>query len=392
MTAMLAGCNQTDFSKWRWPTRTGDDTPVSVPTTAEPAAPKPAPAAPTPAPAPSPAATNPPTAPTPITALPPVEPVPAAPAVPVAPVPAPAPPAEPNLVAAPRPVVNVPPKPADPGRAVMAYVNGEPLYMDQLNDLLVSGYGMAVAQQLVANELVRQEAKRKNIVVTDPEVEAEHQRTMDAMFGTVDDANQRQRLLQQLLKRNNVSLVQWKMTMRRNALLAKLAVNQVQVSEAEIKEAFDQRYERKVEVQHIQTATLADAQTVLRDLASGTEYTALVTKYSIGPSADQAGLLTPFGVKDTGTPPVLRQVALSMKTVGEVSDPIQVGTAFHLIKLLRIIEPKNVKYQDVRAGLAAEVSKRKAVALQQDILQILIRSGKMQYVNPVLKSQSDQGL
>lgn len=382
MTAMLAGCNNTDFSKWRWPTRTGDDTPVSVPKTAEPAAPSPAPM---PTTAPSTAVTNPPVSPTPIAALPPVKP---APAPPVAPVPAP----PPDLVAAPAPVVNVPPKPSDPGRAVMAYVNGEPLYMDQLHDLLVSGYGMVVAQQLVANELVRQEAKRKNIVVTDAEVEAEHKRTMDAMFGTVNDANQRQRLLQQLLKRNNVSLVQWKMTMRRNALLAKLAVNQVQVSEADIKEAFDRRYERKVEVQHIQTATLADAQTVLRDLASGTEYTALVTKYSIGPSADQAGLLTPFGTKDTGTPPALRQVALSMKTVGEVSDPIQVGTAFHIIKLLRIIEPKNVRYQDVRDGLAAEVAKRKAVALQQDILQILIRSGKMQYVNPVLKSQVDQGL
>lgn len=390
MTAMLAGCNNTDFSKWRWPTRTGDDTPVSVPKTAEPADPSPAPAAPMPAaPTPSPAATNPPAVPTPITALPPVEP---APATPVAPAPAPVPAPEPDLVAAPKPLGNLPPKPADPGRAVMAYVNGEPLYMDQLNDLLVSGYGMAVAQQLVANELVRQEAQRKNVVVTDAEVEAEHQRTMDAMFGTVNDANQRQRLLQQLLKRNNVSLVQWKMTMRRNALLAKLAVNQVEVAEAEIKEAFDRRYERKVEVQHIQTATLADAQTVLRDLASGTEYTALVTKYSIGPSADQAGLLTPFGAKDTGTPPAMRQVALSMKTVGEVSDPIQVGTAFHIIKLLRIIEPKNVRYQDVRSGLAAEVAKRKAVALQQDILQILIRSGKMQYVNPVLKSQVDQGL
>jgi len=388
MTAISAGCDTSGFSTWRWPTRSGDDTPVSVPTQAQPAEPAEPASAPitvnpptAPAePAPAPATVNPPTAPTPITDLPPVKPAPA-PAT-----------TQPDLVAAPDPVVNVPPKPADPGRDVMAYVNGEPIYMDQLTELLVSGYGMSVAQQLVANEIVRQEAKRKNVSVTDAEVEAEHQRTMDAMFGTVNDANQRQRLLQQLLRRNNVSREQWRMTMRRNALLAKLAVNQVRVTEDDIKVEFDRRYERKVEVQHNQTATLADAQTVLRDLASGTEFTALVTKYSIGPSADQAGLLTPFGAKDTGTPPALRQVALSMKTIGEVSDPIQVGTAFHILKLLRIIPPKNVKYEDVRATLAAEVSKKKAVALQQDILQILIRGAKLQYVNPVLKSQADQGL
>jgi len=383
MAAIPAGCDTSGFSTWRWPTRSGDDTPVSIPTEAQPAEPAPAPVTakpPTPAePAPAPVMANPPTTPTLITDLPPVKPAPAPAAT------------QPGLIAAPDPVVNVPPKPADPGRDVMAYVNGEPIYMDQLTELLVSGYGMSVAQQLVANEIVRQEAKRKNVSVTGAEVEAEHQRTMDAMFGTVNDANQRQRLLQQLLRRNNVSREQWTMTMRRNALLAKLAVNQVRVTEDDIKVEFDRRYERKVEVQHIQTATLADAQTVLRDLASGTEFTALVTKYSIGPSADQAGLLTPFGAKDTGTPPALRQVALSMKTIGEVSDPIQVGTAFHILKLLRIIPPKNVKYEDVRATLAAEVSKKKAVALQQDILQILIRGGKLQYVNPVLKSQADLG-
>jgi parvulin-like peptidyl-prolyl isomerase len=80
-----------------------------------------------------------------------------------------------------------------------------------------------------------------------------------------------------------------------------------------------------------------------------------------------------------------------MKKIGEVSDPIQVGTAFHILKLLVIIEPENIKYENVQARLAADVHKRKAVALQQDILQILVRGGKLQYVDPILKSQADQG-
>jgi len=384
--AALTGCGSSSFSTWRMPSRGGDTTPVSKPTEALPAE-KPAPGpvattAPAPA-APTPVAAVPATpvaAPTPLTDLSPVKPADTSPK------PAPAP----EMVTAPDPVVNAPPKPAQPGRLVMAYVNGEPVYMDHLNQLLVSGYGMVVAQQLVANELVRQEARRKGLAVTDAEVEAEHQRYMDALFPTVTEANQRQRLLEQLLKKNNVSQDQWNLTMRRNTLLAKLADNQVQVTEEEVKEEFDRQYERKVRVQHIQTANLADAQKVLKDLGEGSEFTALVNKYSIGPTAERAGLLEPFGSRDTGTPPALRQVAMGMKKVGEVSDPIQVGTAFHILKLLAIIEPENVKYENVRARLAVDVRKRKAVALQQDILQILIRGGKLQYVDPILKNQADQ--
>jgi len=374
-TAALAGCYSSGFSTWRLPSRSGNTTPVSKPIEAMPAE-KPAPA-PTTAPAavaataaPGPTATAP--APAPVT-------------------PALAPAHEPKMVTAPEPIVTAPSRPAQPGRAVMAYVNGEPVYMDQLNRLLISGYGLAVAQQLVANELVRQEAQRKGLAVTDAEVEAEYRRTVEGMFPTVAEANQRQRLLEQLLKKNNVSQEQWNLTMRRNTLLAKLADKQVQVAEEEVKEEFDRQYERKVKVQHIQTATLADAQKVLKDLANGAEFTALVNKYSLGPTADKAGLLEPFGSRDSGTPPALRQVAMGMKKIGEISEPIQVGTAFHILKLLAIIEPENIKYEDVRARLAADVRKTKAVALQQDILQILIRGGKLQYVDPILKSQADQG-
>ncbi len=385
--ATLAGCSSSSFSTWRMPSRNAGTTPVSKPTEALPAE-KPAPA-PAVAAAPAPAAPAVPTT-APAAAVPAAPMVVAEPKVPK-PAPKPAPVPEPEMVTAPDPIVNAPPKPAQPGRAVMAYVNGEPVYMDQLNQLLISGYGLAVAQQLVANELVRQEAQRKGITVTDAEVEAEHQRTMDTMFATVTDANQRQRLLEQLLKKNNVSQDQWNLTMRRNTLLAKLAESQVQVTDDEVKEEFDRQYERKVRVQHIQTANLADAQKVLKDIAEGAEFTALVNKYSIGPTADKAGLLEPFGSKDTGTPPALRQVAMGMKKVGDVSDPIQVGTAFHILKLLAIIEPENIKFEDVRARLTADVRKRKAVALQQDILQILIRGGKLQYVDATLKSQADLG-
>ncbi|MGB2821722.1 MAG: peptidylprolyl isomerase, partial [Phycisphaerae bacterium] len=282
------------------------------------------------------------------------------------------------------------PVPAPAGGEVMAYVNDRPIYMAELNRLLVAGYGMSVAQQLVANELVREQAERQNVTVSEDDLDAEHDRTLRSMFGTVDDPNQRERLLDQLLTRNRVSEQQWRLTMRRNALLAKLAEKQLTVTEDDLKEEFGRQHERKVQVQHIQTASLADAQEILRKLASGEAFAAMVAKHSIGPSAKDGGMLAPFGVKDTGTPPAIREAALAMRKVGEVSEPIQIGTAFHLVKLIRIIEPKDVKYELVKGALLAAVRERKIKALQQDILQILIRGGAVRYVNPILKSQADK--
>jgi foldase protein PrsA len=291
----------------------------------------------------------------------------------------------------PAPLPKPPLPPAALGGPVMAYVNDMPVYMSELDRLLVAAFGLGVAQQLIANRLVDEEGRKQGLSVTDAEAQAEHERTLTEMFGDVKDANQRQRLLQQLLARNRVSEEQWDLTMHRNALLAKLAAKRVVVTEEDLQDEFGRTYERKVEVMHIQVASLSDAQKVLRELASGAEFGALVAKYSIGPSGKEGGLLAPFGAKDAGTPPALREAGMALKKIGEVSDPIQIGTAFHLVKLLRIIEPKDVKFEDVKAALTETVRKRKTALLQQDILQILIRGARILYVNPTLKAQVEKG-
>ena len=420
VSAALAGCG--GLPTWMGGRPTNPEPPVSMPTSAipatQPAEAPGAPAAPTappvpvdvspavpiapPAPEPEPAdltAGEPTAGPVSVPPTPPIppEPTPAPKSVPT-PTPVPAP--EPTPEAAPTPVPTpvpapkpVPPRPApaDAGGPVMAYVNDRPIYMATLNRLLVSGYGMGIAQQLIANELVLAEAARQGVSVTDEEVQAEHERTLREMFENVEDANQRQRLLKQLLVQRNTSQEHWDLTMRRHAILGKLADKNLTITEEELQDEFGRQYERKVEVRHIQTATLADAQRVIRELASGEDFSAVVAKYSVGPSAKAGGVLAPFGGKSTGTPAPIREVALEMRKIGEVSDPIQIGTAFHVIKLVRIIEPQDVRFEDVKDGLLLSVRKRKLAAMRTDILQILIRGARVRYVNPVLKAQDDEG-
>ena len=276
------------------------------------------------------------------------------------------------------------------GGDVMAVVNGQSLPMAKLNELLTRIHGMAIAQQLIANEVVRQAAAAEGLSVTDAEIAAENEQTLKRIFGHVSGEGDRERLLAQLLAQKGVSREQWDMTMRRNAVLRKLAEAQVTVTPDDLREQFAEQYGRKVVVRHIQTASLAEAEDVYRKLLDGADFAELAQKRSTNASARTGGLLPPIGARAVGLPPAMRDLALSLKKPGELTEPIQIGTTFHVLKLERIIEPRDVKLEDVKVELEAEIRDRKIAAMQQSILRRLLESADIEFVNPILKAQQPQ--
>ena len=278
-----------------------------------------------------------------------------------------------------------------PAPAVMAYVAGEPIYMSELQDLLVRAHGVPVAYELVANELVRQAAQAKGLTASDAEIQAESDRTLRELFPNAQQSDQRERLLGELLQRRGVSAKQWQLVMRRNGLLGKLAAPRVTVGEAEIAEEFRLQYGRKVEVRHIQTVSLASAQDVLKQLGKGADFAELARRVSVNPSSVEGGLLPPIGPDSRMVPPAIREAALAMTKVGQLSEPIQVETAYHVLRLEKIHPPANVKLSDVKDALARDARARLLRAEQQKVLAELIQATRnaksIQYVDPVLKVQ-----
>jgi len=274
-------------------------------------------------------------------------------------------------------------------REVMATVNGQPVYMDEFVEALIQADGLQTAQQFIALELVRQEAERAGVSVEEAEIQAEADRTLARLFEGVEKADQRERLLQQMLTRRHITSELWRRIMHRNALLRKLVEPDVQVGEEDLREEFGARFGRQVEVRHIQTASLTQAQQLLRELAGGADFAELAAKYSLSPSARDGGLLPRIGTHSELVPEAIRNVALAMRQPGEISEPIQVGTAFHILKLERVIEPQAVRFLDVRDSLAQEVRERKIAAAQQALLARLIQAARrnhaIRYVNPTLR-------
>ncbi len=282
--------------------------------------------------------------------------------------------------------------PDDPNGAVMATVNGKPIPMARLHRLLVRTDGLSLAMQLVVNELVEQEAAKHEITVSEKDVRREGDETIARGFGGQElTAEQRDALLEQYLKQTGIPRVQWDLTMYRNALLGKLLARKVEITDDQLRDEFNRQFGRQVVVRHIEVSSLADARSVLKQLKAGTDFATVAQNHSINPSAKDGGLLPPMSAKTVGVPPAMRSVAVSMEEVGELSDPVKVETTFHILKLEKVIPPRDVKFEDKKDQLrdiirSRVVNQQKQTYLMQ-MYQKAVRDGRIRFENPVLEAQ-----
>ncbi len=270
----------------------------------------------------------------------------------------------------------------------MATINGQPIYMADIREILLYSYGVPIAEQLIANELVRQECQRLKVSVSDKDVAAANDKALEQMFPTLDPP-QRAKGLEETLVRKNVTRKQWDFTMRRNAQLAKLAEPFIKITEDDIQQAFGNAYDRKVVVRHIQLASLAEAQDVLDRLQKGADFLQLLKEKTKNPvTVANGGWLAPISQRSQ-CPPAIKDTALAMTKVGQISPVVQAGEVFHILKLEQIIPPQNVRIDDVREKLRQQIHDEQLNLLQQRILLKLIQDAKakgaVKFANPVLR-------
>ena len=77
-----------------------------------------------------------------------------------------------------------------------------------------------------------------------------------------------------------------------------------------------------------------------------------------------------------------------MKKPGEISEPIQVQTSFHILYLEKITKPQEVEFEKVKDELGAALRSRKLRNMKQQLRAELIRKAKIVYVNPVLRAKA----
>lgn len=292
-----------------------------------------------------------------------------------------------------RPAPKSAPTPSAPARP-MATVNGEAVPMDPLQNALLEDYGLATSQQIIADVLVKQALQKQGLTpdVTQADTQAENLRALSKIF-QFDTASptpsQMEEVLDQLLARKNLTRRVWDQAMRRNAQLAKLAASRVTVTEQDLRDEFFAQYDGKLRCRHIQVPDASTAQTVLNQAQQGADFEQLAFKYSTHPDAKTGAFLPPIGPRTAPpeVPPVLVATARALKEPGQLSNIVQVGSNFHVLKLEEILPPTSVDYDAVKPQLHQAVRDRKIDQLQQRIMRELIREANIVYHNPVLREQ-----
>ncbi len=174
--------------------------------------------------------------------------------------------------------------------------------------------------------------------------------------------------------------------MLRLAMLRKLAQQKLNITEQDLRIAFHRRYGRRIVIRHIQLAQAEKAQELIKQLKGGADFAELASEHSINATARNGGLIAPMAPNDKRLPPSFTSAAAALTEPGQISDIVLVETAYHILKLEKIIEAQAVDFQDVKNELAKDLRAEKIQELQQQILMKIVLRADIKYVDPVIKS------
>jgi foldase protein PrsA len=281
------------------------------------------------------------------------------------------------------------------GDEVVATINGEPITFNQLQGPLVRSYGLNILKHLAQLELVKQNARQMKVAASDDEIKAEFDQTLEKMFVDAEKADY-PRLFEQFLQQQRITRGEFELVMETNAYLRKMAESLIadKISEQDIQDRYRATHGETIQVRHIEVSNLQEIAEAKRRLAAGEAFESVARQLSRNArTAEHGGLLPTFSRQANDVPAAFKDAAFAMNE-GEISDPVLVDRSYHLIKLEKRLEPKAVKYEDVRDSVRAELED---LLLQAYMKQLRVEIGQqalatLKVEHPELKQQYEQAL
>ena len=210
------------------------------------------------------------------------------------------------------------PRARDAEPKIVAVVGAEQISRQDLAKECAARYGKEVLETIINKHLILQACKERNIVVTDQDVNDEVYRIADKFKLTED------KWLQLLSQERNISPQEYKREIIWPTLaLRRIAHDQMEISEADLKKAFEAEYGPQVRVRLIAVRKLEKAQSLLKQVkADPNQFETIAKDSSEDASASVMGLVPPIR-RHLGDP-ALEQAAFQLKK-GEISKIIEVG-------------------------------------------------------------------
>jgi parvulin-like peptidyl-prolyl isomerase len=233
------------------------------------------------------------------------------------------------------------PAPRGAGTQPAAVVNGEPISPEQLGNECLRRFGKEVLETIVNKQLIWQECQKQGIKITEQDVEDEVQR-MAAKFGLSTE-----RWLTMLREERDINPDQYRREIIWPTIaLRRLASARIQVSDEELRKAFESEYGPQVKVRMIALLDANSAAQVHKQaVANPDKFPDLAKQFSKDPnSAASRGIIPPIR-KNIGEPE-LERVAFGLKK-GEISPVIHVANQYLILKCEDHLQGTYIASQDL---------------------------------------------
>ncbi len=298
-----------------------------------------------------------------------------------------------------KPPINQPPLQVDD--PVIATAGTTAVRETELLTPLKQAYGLSTLMYVVQRNLAMDAARELGLTVSDSDIAEERDWTLRQSFPKAETADEREKLLDQLLsqpkpRENMMTRTEFDIMMQTNAAMRKIAQTSFKdaINDEQLKEQFDRLYGASRKIRFIMLANQQEGQRAQRDLAAGKDFAEVARERSRDPQTRAlGGELPPFTATDTRLPQNFRDVAFALDE-GEVSDLIQAGGSWHLIKLEKKIDPKVVKFEDVKDSLRESIRDQMVIEAFKQLRNRLAQQAlaTLKIEDPVLRQEFEEKL
>jgi foldase protein PrsA len=254
-------------------------------------------------------------------------------------------------------------------------VNGTPIKQGTVIERLWNAYGPATLDQMVQEELIRQEAAKQKVSASKEEV--------DRRVKLIRDRFTDQAAYEANLKKSGATPDAVRKQIEEQVLREELVTKakKIVVTEKDEKEYFDSNKDKlaspeAVHLHHLLVAGEQQAKDLVVALRAGADFGKLAKELSLDTASKPNGGDLGFISKGILVPEI-EKAAFVMKA-GDISDPIPSNLGFHILKVSEKRSPEPAEYKKIKADLKRALIAQKITQAWPDYMKELQAAARIE--------------